>query len=1036
MNMKNLRYKIIFLLLASFIVSYSYSQTCPSGMVSYWKLEETNSKTFDDANGTNDATSDQNLGSDASGRVGNAIIVDSNTVDIPSSTSYNFGVSSSFSIELWVKFTDVTTGIRDHIFIGRNDPYVSGSYWCIGAEHNTGKIFFDLRDANGNIQSISSSAAMNNGSWHQVIAVRDESTNKNILYIDGTAVANIVYDYPAGFASNAYISLGYLLRNGVPAYVYRGELDEVVIYNRALSQTDVNDHYSKGNLGIGVCDGYNPNIISIPNEKATVGSPYSYTVRATGIQAGMTYSLVTKPTGMTINASSGVISWTPASVNVDAYVQVRAFNNIAPADTQSYRIFLADAPVCPNNLLFLLKLDETSGPTYFDFYGSHNGTASPSPSATTGKINGGQTFNASSKIDLPTNGSEFSFTSGSSFSIELWIKTAASGTQVCVSRNRTDLPAFPNIAMWFVGTHDGGVAGFELRDNGGNLVELSGSSAINDGAWHHILAVRDGTAGMNYLYVDGEEEDSKSANYSNSFMSDVATPVTLGYMQRINSGDNEYHFVGSMDEVALYNRAVTSSEAATFYNNGNPTGHCALGNYLPVVTSIPVTSVNEDVPYSYTFSVNDIDASDVLTLSAPTKPAWLSFNFTPGQKSATLSGTPSNDNVGNHPVTLRVSDGHGTKDQAFTLVVNNVNDAPSVTSSPQVSVNEDVAYSYTLTVADVDVADVINIAVVSKPAWLNFAYTPGAKTAILSGTPGNGDTGTTNLEINVSDGTATVPAGYTLTVVPVNDPPVISAQVALSTDEDVAIILQKSDFTITDVDNAAGDVTLKIKAGSNYTFTGTTVTPAADYSGVLHVTVVASDLNDDSQDYVADITVNAINDPPVVSNDPDLTVNVGELYAYVFAATDPDDATLTKSVVQKPDWLGFSASTGVLTGTPTQDDRGQTLIILRVSDGKVDVDYDFILDVIGESGLNDLESAGIKVYPVPAKDYLNISFESLTEATQLELISSTGSVVRKMTLPSNTEKYALDLKGVENGAYYIHFVNSKLNNIGRIVIVK
>ncbi len=174
--------------------------------------------------------------------------------------------------------------------------------------------------------------------------------------------------------------------------IYAGSLDELAIYNRGLSQLEVTDHNSKGNLGIGYCDGYNPNIISIPITKATVGSPYSYTVRATGLTAGMAYTLLTKPAGMTINSTTGVISWTPTTINVDAFVKVRADNGIAPADTQSFRIFLAEAPVCPSNLLALFKLDETSGPTYFDFYGSHNATAASSPSATTGIIGGGQIF--------------------------------------------------------------------------------------------------------------------------------------------------------------------------------------------------------------------------------------------------------------------------------------------------------------------------------------------------------------------------------------------------------------------------------------------------------------------------------------------------------------------------------------------------------------------------------------------------------------------------------------------------------------------
>ncbi len=1032
MNMKNLHHKLLLLILAAFLVSYGYSQTCPTGMVSYWKMEETSGTVLDDAFGNNNATTDVPLGSDANGRVGNAVILSgTNTVDIASASGFNFPANSGFTIEFWVKFSDVSFGMYDHIVIGRGDPYVSGVYWAIGAEHNTGKIFFDLRDANGNFQSLISTSSYSNGAWHHVVAVREP--HKNILYVDGAPVASVTYDYPSNFSSSDYISVGYLLRSSVPEYQFAGSLDELAIYNRGLSQLEITDHNSKGNLGIGYCDGYNPNIISIPVTKATVNSPYSYTVRATGLSAGMAYTLLTKPAGMTINSATGVISWTPTTSNVDALVKVRADNGIAPADTQSYRIFLAEAPVCPSNLLALFKLDETSGPTYFDFYGAHNAAAATSPSATAGIIGGGQTFGAATKIDIPENTTEFNWQGNSSFSFEFWIKTLSSTDMVCIARN-----SFSNGTFWFAGTNSGGTAQFELRDSWNNYQALSGNTVITDGLWHQIIAVRDASAGKNILYVDGTKDNEVSVDYPHSFSADVATQITVGYLNRANVGDNEYHFIGSMDEIGIYTRAVTASEANTFYNNKHPVGHCALGNFAPVITSTPVTAAKQDVPYSYVFTVDDVDAADIIVLSAVTKPDWLTFNFTAGQKSATLSGTPLNVNVGNHPVTLRVSDGHIQRDQSFTIIVENVNDLPVVTSTPSTLVNEDEPYTYTLTVTDADAADVIHMTVNSKPSWLAFDYVDGTKTATLSGTPTNSDVGSSTIDISINDGTATVPYTYQLVVAPVNDAPVISAQIALSTDEDVPITLQKSDFTITDVDNPASDITLSVKPGEHYTANGLVVTPEANFNGQLTVIVVASDLSLASADFATAITVNPVNDPPVVtSTTPDLVAHVGELYAYVFTAEDADaNTTLTKSAIQIPGWLAFSPSTGVLTGTPAFNNEGQTLIILRVSDGIVDVDYNFIIDVQNLSGLTNLESAGISIYPVPAKDFLTIQFERLAEETRLEVISTGGQIIKQVTIPANQTNFELDLNGVNSGTYLLHLKNSTLNNIGRFSVAK
>ena len=66
------------------------------------------------------------------------------------------------------------------------------------------------------------------------------------------------------------------------------------------------------------------------------------------------YSLDAKPTGMTINASSGLISWTPASINQGGKVTVKATNS-AGSFYQTYYVYVSDAISCPGNLYQLLE---------------------------------------------------------------------------------------------------------------------------------------------------------------------------------------------------------------------------------------------------------------------------------------------------------------------------------------------------------------------------------------------------------------------------------------------------------------------------------------------------------------------------------------------------------------------------------------------------------------------------------------------------------------------------------------------------------
>jgi hypothetical protein len=78
-------------------------------------------------------------------------------------------------------------------------------------------------------------------------------------------------------------------------------------------------------------------ITSTPVTTATANQGYAYDVEATGIPAP-TYSLVSSPTGMTINAVSGLIQWTPTSDQAGSNpVTVRAANSCGSAD-QSFNV--------------------------------------------------------------------------------------------------------------------------------------------------------------------------------------------------------------------------------------------------------------------------------------------------------------------------------------------------------------------------------------------------------------------------------------------------------------------------------------------------------------------------------------------------------------------------------------------------------------------------------------------------------------------------------------------------------------------------
>jgi hypothetical protein len=92
-------------------------------------------------------------------------------------------------------------------------------------------------------------------------------------------------------------------------------------------------------------------------------------------------------------------------------------------------------------------------------------------------------------------------------------------------------------------------------------------------------------------------------------------------------------------------------------------------NTAPSFTSTAAGTATVGIAYRYEITASDPDASDVLTITAPLLPGWLSFTDA-GDGTATLSGTPEASDVGEHPVGLLVQDGGGlTSSQAFTITV-------------------------------------------------------------------------------------------------------------------------------------------------------------------------------------------------------------------------------------------------------------------------------------------------------------------------------------------------------------------------------
>ncbi|NJK97745.1 MAG: T9SS type A sorting domain-containing protein, partial [Bacteroidales bacterium] len=132
----------------------------------------------------------------------------------------------------------------NNVIIGRDDP-VTQLHWWVGVSCiNPGKINFNLIDANGNGQNLVSKKQVIDGKWHHIVIVRNGTKNVTGIYIDGNLDRTLTHVYTGTFNSTAPINVGWL--NLSPNFYYNGMLDELALYNRALTRTEIQNHYNSG----------------------------------------------------------------------------------------------------------------------------------------------------------------------------------------------------------------------------------------------------------------------------------------------------------------------------------------------------------------------------------------------------------------------------------------------------------------------------------------------------------------------------------------------------------------------------------------------------------------------------------------------------------------------------------------------------------------------------------------------------------------------------------------------------------------------
>ncbi|MBI3194922.1 MAG: T9SS type A sorting domain-containing protein [Ignavibacteriae bacterium] len=218
----------------------------PANMVAWWTLDETSGSVSDDVMGfPNDGTR-INAPTVVAGKVVSALNFNGTTqyVEIPSHSEINLD-SLDFTIDAWIKSVD-SIGVSTMVDKRVSSPVQGFSFFL-----NNGKLALQLADATGtsdfcsfnsgdNCTNYSSQLSVADGQWHHIAVTVDRNDAQGIVFYKDGVASSTLYDptYRDGsLSSNAVLHLG--ARSFDNSASYQGILDEVEIFKRALSATEI-----------------------------------------------------------------------------------------------------------------------------------------------------------------------------------------------------------------------------------------------------------------------------------------------------------------------------------------------------------------------------------------------------------------------------------------------------------------------------------------------------------------------------------------------------------------------------------------------------------------------------------------------------------------------------------------------------------------------------------------------------------------------------------------------------------------------------
>ncbi len=357
-------------------------------------------------------------------------------------------------------------------------------------------------------------------------------------------------------------------------------------------------------------------------------------------------------------------------------------------------------------------------------------------------------------------------------------------------------------------------------------------------------------------------------------------------------------------------------------------------NAAPVITSSPVPIASVGNPWEYRLWVQDAENNPLMFELISPSAGMLLTPLTNSDASAVLSFTPAS--VGNVVVRLRVTDSQGGQtEQQFTLqvVATNANVAPLISSTPRARIAAGQQWVYKLDASDPN-SDPLSFTITSTPSGMSFD----ADMRVLNWTPTISQLGSHPVTIQVDDGRGGIfeqPFTIDVTAEAINNPPrIVSPPTAYSATVGEPFVY---DLRALDADGDPLEWSLAAapRGASIDRLRGTVRwTPGLDQLGPQRFTIAATDPSGRTALQSFSLVVSCANLPPMIASRAPAEATVDERYVYGVRAIDPEGDAITFTLTAAPTGMTIDPQRGLIRWTPTTGQLGTVTVTLTATDAR------------------------------------------------------------------------------------------------------